>query len=133
MYVNLNLFFKAESLAFFRQRFSLRRWALVVLFTGIFWLCWLIVAVGRILDHLFFPGFRRQEVREPIFIVAPPRSGTTFLQNLMCLDEERFTHVRLYQTIFPAVTYHRIFHFLAWLDGKCGGILARLVHWSEKK
>src|SRR5262249_868186 len=23
--------------------------------------------------------------------------------------------------------------FLAWLDGKCGGILARLVHWSEKK
>src|SRR5262249_29205530 len=101
--------------------------------TAIFWLCWLIVAVGRILDHLFFPGFRKQEVREPIFIVAPPRSGTTFLQNLMCLDEERFTHVRLYQTIFPAVTYHRVFHFLAWLDGKCGGILARLVHWSEKK
>ncbi len=53
------------------------------------------------LDHVFFPGFRRQPVKEPVFIVAPPRSGTTLTQKLMSLDVERFVHVKLYQTIFP--------------------------------
>ena len=33
---------------------------------------WFIVAFGRALDHVFFPGFKRQPVREPVFIVAPP-------------------------------------------------------------
>jgi hypothetical protein len=53
------------------------------------------------LDHVFFPGLRRQEVRAPVFIIAPPRSGTTLTQKLMALDSERFVHAKLYQTIFP--------------------------------
>ena len=74
-------------------------------FTALYWVMWLLVAFGRALDHVLFPGFRRQPVTQPVFIVAPPRSGTTLTQKLMSLDDERFVHVKLYQTIFPAVSY----------------------------
>jgi hypothetical protein len=50
----------------------------------------------------------------------------------MALDEERFTHLRLYQTIFPAVVFLRSIDALAWLDRRAGGLLGRLVRWSEK-
>src|SRR5262245_46534498 len=115
MYFNLGLFLKAEYLSLFRTRFGFRRWAYVFVFTGLFWLMWVIVAFGRMLDHLFFPGFKKQPVRKPVFIVAPPRSGTTLTQKLMSLDQERFVHNKLYQTIFPAVSFQRLFDSLVWL------------------
>ena len=87
MYINGNLFTRALYLTLFRTPFSLRRWAYVVFFTALYATMWIIVAAGRALDHVFFPGFKRQPVREPIFIVAPPRSGTTLTQKLMSLDE----------------------------------------------
>ena len=133
MYVNLRLFFRAESLTLFRRPFRLRRWAYVLFFTALYWLMWAVVAFGRMLDHVFFPGFRRQAVREPVFIIAPPRSGTTFTQKLLSLDAERFVHVKLYQTIFPCILYQRGFDALVWLDGRCGAPLARLVGWAEKR
>ena len=133
MYLNLRLFFRAEQLALFGRPFRVRRWAYVLFFSALFGLMWLVVAFGRLLDHLLFPGFRKQEVREPVFIIAPPRSGTTLTQRLMSLDGERFVHVKLYQTIFPSVTYQRTLDALVWLDQRCGAPLARLVGWAEKK
>lgn len=133
MYIDLDLFLKAERLSLFGTRFGIRRWAYIILFTALFWLMWLIVAFGRILDHLLFPAFRRQAVREPVFIVAPPRSGTTLTQKLLSLDEERFVHNKLYHTIFPAISYQRLFAGLVWLDRRTGGWFGRLVAWAEKK
>jgi hypothetical protein len=94
---------------------------------------WVLVALGRGLDHLFFPGFKKQPVREPVFIVAPPRTGSTLTQKLMSLDEERFTYNALYQTIFPAVTFQRCFDGFIWLDHKLGRPLQRIVELAEKK
>jgi hypothetical protein len=88
--------------------------------------------MGRGLDHLFFPGFRSQPITRPVFIVAPPRSGTTLTQKLMSLDEERFVHVKLYQTIFPSVCYQRCFDGVAWLDRNTGQILSGFVGWMER-
>src|ERR1051325_6844649 len=107
MYIDLALFAKAEYLAFFKAPFSLRRWGYLIFFTLLYWLLWLVVATGRALDHLFFSGFKRQPVREPVFIVAPPRTGSTLTQKLMSLDEQRFIYNTLYQTIFPAISFQR--------------------------
>jgi omega-hydroxy-beta-dihydromenaquinone-9 sulfotransferase len=133
MYIDLDLFLKAEHLSLFRTRFRFRRWAYIFLFTGLFWLMWLIVAFGRMLDQLPFPGFKRQALRQPVFIIAPPRSGTTLMQKLMSLDEERFVHNKLYQTIFPAVSYQRLLSGLVWLDRHTGRWLGRLVAFAEKR
>jgi hypothetical protein len=133
MYINLDLFARAQCLTLFQTRFSLRRWAYVLFFTALYWLMWFIVAFGRALDHVFFPGFKRQPVREPVFIVAPPRSGTTLTQKLLSLDEERFVYNALYQTIFPAISFQRCCDALVWLDQKVGRPLERAVGWAEKK
>ena len=85
MYIRLKLFWRAEHLALCRSAFSLRRCAWVLFFTGLFWLLWVLVALGRTLDYVFFPGFQRREVGEPFFIVAVPRSGTTHLKSCSAL------------------------------------------------
>jgi omega-hydroxy-beta-dihydromenaquinone-9 sulfotransferase len=133
MYTNLNLFLRAEYFAFCKTRFSLRRWTYVIFFTILYWLMWIVIGFGRLLDRLLFRSFLCQEVREPVFIIAPPRSGTTLLQKLMALDEERFVHAKLYQTIFPSVFYQRCLTGLARIDRCTGQMLAQLMIWSEKK
>ncbi|MEO8425737.1 MAG: sulfotransferase [Verrucomicrobiota bacterium] len=133
MYFNYRLFFKAEYLALFRSPFRLRRWCYVVFFSALFLLFLSFVAMGRALDHVFFFRFKRQAVQAPVFIIAPPRCGTTLVQNLLSLDEERFVHLKLYQTIFPSVSYQRCFDALAWLDRKLASPVAKLIEWCEKK
>src|ERR1700761_6040233 len=133
MYINLKLFFRAQYLSLFKTPFRLRRWAFVFFFTGLYWVMWFLVAFGRMLDYVFFPGFRKQEVKEPVFIIAPPRSGTTFTQKLMALDDERLVHAKLYQTIFPAVVYQRLFDFIAGIDMRIGQPMTKVVNWAEKK
>ena len=133
MYLNLELFARAEYLTLFKTRFSLRRWAYVLFFTLLYAVMWFIVAFGRAVDHVIFPGFKRQPVREPVFIVAPPRSGTTLTQTLMSLDEERFIYNALYQTIFPAVCFQRCFDLLVGFDRLLGQPFGRIVGWAEKK
>jgi hypothetical protein len=133
MYFNLPLFLKALRLSLFRTRFSLRRWAYVLSFSVLFLAFLCLVAVARGLDHLFFPAFRRQRVPAPVFIIAPPRSGTTLLQKLLCRDSRRFVHLKMYQTIFPSVCCERAVGFAAWLDCKLGSPIRKLVNFAEKK
>jgi hypothetical protein len=39
-------------------------------------------------DRKLYPGIARQEIREPLFIVGLPRSGTTLLHTLLATDPE---------------------------------------------
>ena len=39
-------------------------------------------------DRQLYPGIARQEIREPLFIVGLPRSGTTLLHTLLAADPE---------------------------------------------
>jgi len=133
MYFNYKLFLKAEYLALFRQPFRLRRWAYVLLFSGLFLLFLLLVAFGRAVDQVFFRRFRRQPIKAPVFIIAPPRSGTTLVQKLLSLDENRFVHLKMYQTILPAVCYQRLVDGLVWLDGSLGRPFGRIIGWCERK
>lgn len=133
MYINLGLFMRAARLSLFKPPFRLRRWIYVIFFSGLYWFMWFLVAFGRMLDHVFFPGFKRQPVNKPVFIVAPPRSGTTLTQKLLSLDSERFVHNKMYETVFPSVSYQKLFHALVWLDQHTGRLAARLIGWAEKK
>ena len=48
-------------------------------------------AICFALDPLLFPGLRRTEIREPVFVIGHGRSGTTHLHDLLYQDEERFS------------------------------------------
>jgi hypothetical protein len=133
MYFNWRLFLKAESLALLQQPFRIRRWAYVLFFSVLFLLFLGFVVCGRALDQIFWRGFRCQPVKEPVFIIAPPRSGTTLTQNLLSLDGDRFVHLKMYQTIFPAVCFQRLFDAIAWLDRTLGRPGERVLGWCERK
>jgi hypothetical protein len=82
--------------------------------------------VFRALDEIVCPEYREQEVQRPVFVFANPRSGTTLTHRLLSMDDEVFTTVKLYQTIFPSVTATRTFKKLVELSqGSTGSMLRR--------
>lgn len=92
-----------------------------------------VVHIGRALDHVLFPRFRREDVDSPIFVIANPRSGTTFMHRLMCLDEERFTYFKLWQTLLPSVTLYRVVSAVTAVDRVIGAPLGRLLRFLESR
>ncbi len=117
----------------FRMPFRVRRWAYVLFFSFLYLAFLGLIVIGRALDHIFFSRFKRQAVREPVFIIAPPRSGTTLVQNLLSLDEDRFVHLKMYQTIFPCVCFQRLVDASCWVDRKLGRPLEKLLGGCEKR
>ncbi|MGF1589142.1 MAG: sulfotransferase [Pleurocapsa sp.] len=56
-----------------------------------------------LLDHIFFPQFRKTQVKNPIFIIGHPRSGNTFLHQLLTQTDE-FVAFQTWQILFPSLT-----------------------------
>jgi len=80
----------------------------------------------RALDERIYPEYRDQKVERPVFVFANPRSGTTLTHRLLSMDDEVFTTVKLYQTIFPAITATRTFKRLVELaQTRVGSVLHR--------
>ncbi len=114
-------------------KLSPRYLAYVAAFTDLYALFAPVVALGQRADDLLYRGWREREVRAPVYILASARSGTTLLHRLLCLDEPRFTHQKLYQTIFPAVSLYRAIEALVKLDGAAFGLAARAMDRIEKR
>jgi omega-hydroxy-beta-dihydromenaquinone-9 sulfotransferase len=133
MFFDVRTLAKGLWISLFKRRFSLRRWAFTLFFTGLFLAIFCFNAFGRLLDHVLFWRFKRQPIREPLFIIANPRSGTTLLHRLMALDTERFQVIKLYQTLFPSIAHQKVLRGLAWLDSKTGRLLGRLVGVLDRK
>ncbi len=127
MYFYYPILFKALRLTFSRRYFSVRHACFVSIFTVLFLLLRGIVWSVRLLDRILFPGYRKQAIKNPIYIVGNPRSGTTFTHRLISHDRQ-FSYIRLYQTIFPAVTFYRAFTGLGRLDRIFGSPFTRLVN-----
>ena len=133
MFFNFRGLLKALRLALFERPFSLRRWAYVLFFTALYLLFVGLVVIGRALDHVFFPGFKKVDVSRPVFIIAPPRSGTSFLQKVLSRDEARFVYLKMYQTVFPSVCFYKLFEAVAGLNALLGGYPGRALEWCERK
>lgn len=62
----------------------------------------LVVAIGMMLDNLFFPKLARTEVVSPIVLVGNPRTGTTFLQRFLS-DHDIGQGQRLWRMQYPSL------------------------------
>ncbi|MFB6263395.1 MAG: sulfotransferase [Bradymonadaceae bacterium] len=91
-----------------------------------------LVAAGRALDESMHRAYREQSIREPVYIVANPRSGTTFLHRLLSSDR-RFTHLKLYETLFPSVSLLNAIRGAGELDDRLGGVLQTAVDRIEEE
>jgi hypothetical protein len=129
---DLGLLFRGLVLTITKRRLSVRRLVFYPLAMTVYLLFRVIVRLGQALDDLFFRGYRDQEVRSPVFVIAFPRSGTTFLHRLMCLDEEQFTFHKTYQTLLPAVSLYRFVGLFVALDRRMTALLPKLVRWFNR-
>ena len=55
------------------------------------------------LDRIFFTKFRRVEVKQPVFIIGHPRSGTTFMHKLFTQTDEMAAYCS-WHLMFPAIS-----------------------------
>ncbi len=77
--------------------------------------------VALFLDNILFPGYRNVEIREPVFMVGIPRSGTTFLFHLLSKDSDTFTSFCLWELIFaPSILERKFWTFMGRIDTALG-------------
>ncbi len=85
--------------------------------------------LGFVLDDVFFRRWRDAEVREPLFVLGPPRSGTTHLHQVLSQDPETTTF-QLWECLFGvSVVGRRLALAFAQLDNKMGRPVVRLTNW----
>jgi hypothetical protein len=103
-----------------RRLLALAAAPLFGLLQGLHWL-------GFLLDEVLFPGYRKVPIRRPVFVVGPPRSGTTFLHRVLAADA-RFATFSTWECLFaPSVTERKLWLGLARLDRAVGGPFTRLA------
>ncbi|MFO8173527.1 MAG: sulfotransferase [Longimicrobiales bacterium] len=112
----------------------LRRRLLLLLFTPLFLLIQSAHWGFFLLDDLLFPGYRKIRIREPLFVVGLPRSGTTFLHRVLARDASRFTTTRLWELLLaPSITQRKILLGLGALDRALGRPVGRLLAWTDSR
>jgi len=103
------------------KHFTIKRFLVGILYVLVLLSVGIINIITRLLDELLFPNFKNITIKQPVFIISNPRSGTTFLHRLMCLDQEKYVYNLLYQSTFPSITFYRIIQFFGSIDKKTPG------------
>lgn len=82
--------------------------------------------LGFAADEVLFRRYRSVVVRQPVFIVGVPRSGTTFLQRLLA-EDTRFTSLTLWECLLaPSISERYVWSFLGRL---CAPVRRGLSRW----
>ena len=118
---NFSLFAKLTFHQFFKFRigplqFTRRRRGAMFLFYLVVPIHQLLTFICFYLDEIFFPAYRHQEIKAPVFIVGNFRSGSTLLQRLLARDEH-FTSMNVAEIyIAPTITQRKFWKLIGWVD-----------------
>ncbi|MCC6489702.1 MAG: sulfotransferase [Candidatus Hydrogenedentes bacterium] len=103
-------------------QFTARRLRVMAVFLPVLLIGQLIHWAGFLLDEIFFRGYRKIAIKDPVFIVGIPRSGTTLLHRVMAQDTESFTSLKLWEILIaPSITERKFWTVLGHMDRVCGG------------
>ncbi len=106
---------------------------LVILVWPFFCVLQLLHWIGFALDEIFFRGWRRVEVHRPLFVLGPPRSGTTHLHHVLSMDD-RTTTFRTWECLFGlSVTGRMLLLGLGHADRLIGRPFGRVGGWLGRR
>lgn len=105
------------------KRFSLRVWILSVFFIFQFFLNQFIHLIFRLIDEIFFSGYKKVKIKNPVFIIANPRSGTTYLHRLISQDDDRFAYTKFAHTFFMTASFTKFANLIKWIDSHAGNLI----------
>ena len=136
---NFRFFFRLTYLSWFESRgtearLTKKRVLFLLGFYAVFVPWQAVNGLFMLLDRVLFPGYRKIEVTEPVFIVGNPRSGSTHLLRVLSRDEETFASAKLWELLLtPSITQRKIVRVLAALDRRLGGpVRSWLFAWQER-
>lgn len=93
----------------------------------------ILIWFGLCLDEILFPAYRKIDIREPVFIIGNPRSGTTFLQRLMARDNQNFEVIRTWEIFLsPSITTRKLIWLLVKTGREIGVPIVRRILRLEK-
>ncbi len=93
----------------------------------------LMVWLNLLLDEVFFRDYRDKRIRQPVFIVGNPRSGTTFLHRLLARDEATFSTMRTWEILLaPSIMMRKIVRAISSLDRRLGSPVHRVLGMLEE-
>jgi hypothetical protein len=139
MNFDFRLFFRCVGHAFSAPadstgRLTCKRFMVLVALLSSYVILELIHWIGLLLDEILFPGYKQVEIRQPVFILGVPRSGTTFLHRVMAQDEKRFTCMKLWEVLFaPSIVEKKLFLALGAIDRALGEPGKRFLAAMEKR
>ncbi len=116
----------------YTEKFSVQRVDYTAKLVGVMGSLLGVTVVGRVFDQVLYRDYRDEPIEQPLYIVACARSGTSLLHELLALDEDRFTHFKLYQTLFPAVSCYKAVQALARADAEHGEHLKDLIDRADE-
>ena len=105
------------------RRFNLRVWLFSIFFIFQFLLNQLIHLIFRLIDEIFFSSYKKVKIIKPVFIIANPRSGTTYLHRLISQDDERFAYTKFAHTFFMTASFTRFANAVRWVDQHTGNLI----------
>ena len=127
-YTRYKILLKCWKLVLVGKPFNVKLFFFSFIFTIVFFLHQIINLLFRTIDEIIFFRYRAVKIKQPVFIVANPRSGTTYLHQLMTNDD-RYAYMKLAFTIFPSVSFAKLYQLIAFIDRKTG----RPMSWLMKK
>jgi hypothetical protein len=122
MPINLAVALKLTFLQLFKSKdssleFTPRRRVAMLLWYLVIPIHQLLTFICFYLDEIFFPAYRKQEIKAPVFIVGNFRSGSTLLQRLLSRDPDHFTSMNIAEIyIAPTLTQRAMWKFIGALD-----------------
>jgi len=112
---------------------GIRRVLVMLAFLPLFALVQGIHWIGFLLDDVLFRGWRRVQVREPLFVLGVPRSGTTKLHEVLAKDDQ-YTTFSTWECLFaPSVSQRVFWRGLGRIDARVGAPLRRLLRLAERR
>jgi len=111
-----------------------KRIVVVFLMIPIFTFQFIVNNFFLLIDNLFFYKFKKIDIKEPLFIVSMPRTGTTMLLHLLSSFKNDFTSFKLWELLFaPSITQKFIFLAINELDKKMNlKIKKTAIYFSNK-
>ena len=132
-YVRYSILLRCYRIMLFGKPVNFKLITISVFFTLLFFVQQLINLFFRLLDEILYFKYRAVNIKEPVYIIANPRSGTTYLHRLVSLDDNRFAYMKFLHTLFPSVSFIKLTHLISKIDKKAGGHVTRLLDKAAEK